>query len=232
MENIDPNELAKFASLAGSWWDTEGDCRPLHDLNPCRGEFIASRADLAGARILDVGCGGGILSEYLAAAGAIVTGIDVSEELIAVARLHALQTNTRIDYLCTSIEELSTTQHDRYDVVTCLELLEHVPDPEHMVRSCARQLNKDGEVFFSTINRTSKAYALAVFGAEYLLKLLPRGTHDYTKFIKPSEMAKWARAAGLETREFRGLNYNPLSRQARLRDDLTVNYIAHFSAPQ
>jgi 2-polyprenyl-6-hydroxyphenyl methylase/3-demethylubiquinone-9 3-methyltransferase len=155
---------------------------------------------------LDVGCGGGILSEYLAAAGAIVTGIDVSEELIAVARLHALQTNTRIDYLCTSIEELSTTQHDRYDVVTCLELLEHVPDPEHMVRSCARQLNKDGELFFSTINRTSKAYALAVFGAEYLLKLL--------------------------TREFRGLNYNPLSRQARLRDDLTVNYIAHFSAPQ
>lgn len=229
MANIDNNELAKFALMADSWWDTEGACKPLHDLNPCRGDFIATRAQLDRARVLDVGCGGGILTEFLAAAGATVTGIDANPDLISVARLHAARSHHEIRYECTSIEDLDTGDADRYDVITCLELLEHVPDPKAMISECARRLRPDGSLFVSTINRTARAYALTVIGAEYLLKLLPRGTHDYARFIKPSELARWGRAAGFETREIRGMSYNPLTRHAALREDVGVNYLAHLA---
>jgi 2-polyprenyl-6-hydroxyphenyl methylase/3-demethylubiquinone-9 3-methyltransferase len=228
MENIDHSELAKFALLAESWWDTEGECKPLHDLNPCRGEFVATRAELRGSRVLDVGCGGGILSEYLAAAGAEVTGIDANPDLIAVARAHALQSNVEIRYECLSIEALGASTAEGYDVITCMELLEHVPDPRRMIGACARCLRADGHLFLSTINRTPRAYALAVLGAEYVLKLLPRGTHDYARFIRPSELARWARSAGLEAAEFCGMSYNPITRRAALRDDIGVNYLAHL----
>ncbi len=228
MDNIDQNELAKFALLAESWWDTEGDCKLLHDINPCRGEFITARAKLNGAKVLDVGCGGGILSEYMARAGAKVTGIDANADLIAVARVHGARSNLDIRYECTSVENWAEHEGDRYDVITCMELLEHLPEPDRMIRECARCLNVDGAIFFSTINRTAKAYAVAVFGAEYLLKLLPRGTHDYARFIKPSELARWARVAGLEPVEFCGMSYNPLTRRAALRTDISINYLAHI----
>jgi len=228
MENIDHNELAKFALLAESWWDPEGECRPLHDLNPCRGEFIAARADLRGARVLDVGCGGGILSEYLAEAGAQVTGIDANADLIAVARLHAQRSGVDIRYECISIEDLAHDPAGSYDIITCMELLEHVPDPERMLGDCAGHLRANGNIFFSTINRTPKAYALAVLGAEYLFKLLPRGTHDYARFIKPSELARWGRLAGLEIAEVSGMSYNPVTRHAALRGDISVNFLAHL----
>lgn len=228
MTNIDQSELAKFSSMADSWWDTEGECKPLHDLNPCRGEFIAQRAALGRARVLDVGCGGGILTEYLAKAGAMVTGIDANADLIAVARLHAAASNHDIRYECVSIESFRPDDAEPYDVITCLELLEHVPDPVAMIGECAKRLSPNGSLFFSTINRTAMAYALAVIGAEYVLKLLPRGTHDYTRFIKPSELARWGRATGLTVQEFSGMSYNPLSRRAALQKDLSVNYIAQF----
>lgn len=228
MKNVDHGELAKFALLADSWWDPDGDCKPLHDLNPCRGEFIRTRVELRGARVLDVGCGGGILSEYLAAAGAHVTGIDANADLIAIAQMHAARSNHDIHYECISIEDLDADGDEGYDLVTCMELLEHVPDPARMVAQCARRLRADGHGIFSTINRTPKAYVQAVLGAEYLLKLLPRGTHDYSRFIRPSELARWARAAGLEPIEFRGMSYNPITRKAALRDDIDVNYLAHL----
>jgi 2-polyprenyl-6-hydroxyphenyl methylase / 3-demethylubiquinone-9 3-methyltransferase len=228
MLNVDQKELAKFALLADSWWDVNGDCKPLHDLNPYRGEFIAKRSTLAGARVLDVGCGGGILCEFLADAGASVTGIDRSEALIAVAQQHAIQTGRTIQYGCCGIEEFAAQNPGSFDVVTCMELLEHVPDPKQMIRDCALALDGSGNLFFSTINRTPKAYAFAVVAAEYILKLLPRGTHDYLKFIKPSELAKWGRDANLRACEFSGFSYNPLSRHAELNSDLSVNFLAHF----
>ncbi len=230
MENVDPGEITKFALLADTWWDKDGDCKPLHDLNPCRGAFITQRAQIAGARVLDVGCGGGILSEYLAAAGAEVTGIDANKDLIEVARLHAAGANLDIRYECTNIENFAAGSDNRFDIVTCMELLEHVPAPKAMVDECARRLSAKGDIFFSTINRTLKAYALAVLGAEYLLRLLPRGTHDYASFIKPSELARWGRQAGLEAPEFRGMSYNPLTGYAKLCDDVSVNFIAHLAA--
>ncbi|MFT4583036.1 MAG: 2-polyprenyl-6-hydroxyphenyl methylase/3-demethylubiquinone-9 3-methyltransferase [Gammaproteobacteria bacterium] len=228
MLNVDQKELAKFALLADSWWDVDGACKPLHDLNPCRGKFVANRTRLAGARVLDVGCGGGILSEFLADAGATVTGIDRSEELIAIAQQHAIQTGRKIHYECLDVEEFTRQNPASFDIVTCMELLEHVPNPEQMVLDCAHALDGSGSLFFSTINRTPKAYALAVVAAEYVLKLLPRGTHDYLKFIKPSELAKWGRDANLRACEFSGFSYNPLSRHAELNSDLGVNFLAHF----
>lgn len=230
MENLNPDELTKFALLAETWWDKDGDCKPLHDLNPCRGAFITERTQITGASVLDVGCGGGILSEYLALAGAKVTGIDANEDLIEVARLHATAADLDIRYECVGIEDLAAGTEDRFDIITCMELLEHVPDPKQMVDECARRLSATGDIFFSTINRTLKAYALAVIGAEYLLRLLPRGTHDYANFIKPSELARWGRQAGLEAPEFSGMRYNPLTRNASVCDDVSVNFIAHLAA--
>ncbi len=230
MKNINPDELKKFALLAETWWDLDGDCKPLHDLNPCRGAFIAERTKIAGARILDVGCGGGIFSEYLAAAGAKVTGIDANRDLIEVARLHAYDSNLDIRYECVTVEDLVTDDtEEQFDIITCMELLEHVPDPKLMVEQCARRLSTSGSIFFSTINRTLKAYAMAVFGAEYLLRLLPRGTHDYASFIKPSELAQWGRQAGLETLLYRGIQYNPLTRHAAVCKDISVNFITHLT---
>jgi len=231
VENVDQHELAKFALLADDWWDEGGQCKPLHDLNPCRLDFIAARAPLAGARVLDVGCGGGILSEALAAAGAVVTGIDANPEIIEVARVHAARTGaTNLEYECTSIEDLDRPNLEPYDIITCMELLEHVPEPAAMVSECAARLAPQGHAFFSTINRTAKAYLGAVIGAEYILRLLPRGTHDFRRFIRPSELARWCRAARLEVREVRGMSYNPISGHATLRSDRSVNYLAHCVA--
>tara|TARA_R110002096_G_scaffold152214_6_gene315222 strand:- start:3413 stop:4183 length:771 start_codon:yes stop_codon:yes gene_type:complete len=226
--NVDHDELAKFALLAEDWWNEHGECKPLHELNPLRTAFIADRARLEGARVLDVGCGGGILSEALAGLGATVTGIDANADLIAVAQLHAANAGIgNLSYECTDVEAFTAAHAASFDIVTCMELLEHVPQPALMVEACQACVVPDGSVFFSTINRTAKAYAQAVVGAEYVLRLLPRGTHDYARFIKPSELARWCRAAALEVREISGMRYNPFTGQASLRDDRGVNYLVH-----
>lgn len=226
--NIDHNELAKFALLAEDWWNEHGECKPLHDLNPLRTAFIADRVRLDGARVLDVGCGGGILSEALARLGATVTGIDANPDLIEVARLHAAGAGLEnLGYEFTSIEQFTASNAGSYDVVTCMELLEHVPQPAQTIAACRTCTAPGGSVFFSTINRTAKAWAQAVVGAEYLLRLLPRGTHDYARFIKPSELARWCRANALEVREIAGMSYNPFTGHASLRDDRRVNYLVH-----
>ena len=227
-ENTDLAELAKFSRMAASWWDPDGDCRPLHALNPCRGNFVSTRIDLANAKILDVGCGGGILSEYLARQGAQVTGIDPNEELIDVARLHAQRSHLDIRYEVAEIEDLDITDDRRYDALSCMELVEHVPDPARLVAACAQRVKPNGQIFFSTISRTPKAYALAVIGAEYLLKVLPRGTHDYERFVKPSELARWGRHCGLRLGDTVGMQYNPVTGHARTCADLSVNYLAQF----
>jgi 2-polyprenyl-6-hydroxyphenyl methylase/3-demethylubiquinone-9 3-methyltransferase len=223
-QNADPAELAKFGELAHRWWDPHGEFRPLHDLNPLRLGWIDGLAKLAGKRVLDVGCGGGILSESMARLGAKVTGIDLSEKPLRVAQLHLLESEVKVDYLKASAEEHAEANPAAYDIVTCMELLEHVPDPASTVAACAKLAKPGGRVFFSTINRNLKAYALAVIGAEYLLRLLPRGTHDYARFIKPSELSRWCRAAGLETLELKGMTYNPVTDAYRLGDDCDVNY--------
>ena len=222
--NADPAELAKFGALAHRWWDPQGEFRPLHQLNPLRLAWIDGLAPLAGKRVLDVGCGGGILSEAMARLGASVTGIDLSEKPLRVAELHLLESGLSVPYERISAEDLSKTQAETFDVVTCMELLEHVPDPASSVAACARLAKPGGRVFFSTINRNPKAYLFAVIGAEYLLRMLPRGTHDYARFIRPSELARWCRDAGLETLELKGMTYNPVTDQYRLSDDCDVNY--------
>ena len=223
--NVDPAELAKFSELAHRWWDPASEFRPLHEINPLRLEWIASRVPLAGKEVLDVGCGGGILSEALARLGASVTGIDLSEKALKVAQLHLLESRLAVRYELDSAEAFATAHADQYDVVTCMELLEHVPDPASTVAACARLAKPGGQVFFSTINRNPKSYLFAVIGAEYLLKLLPKGTHDYARFIKPSELACWCRAAGLRELELAGMTYNPLARRYRLGSDCDVNYL-------
>jgi 2-polyprenyl-6-hydroxyphenyl methylase/3-demethylubiquinone-9 3-methyltransferase len=219
--NADPAELEKFSNLAHRWWDPQGEFRPLHDINPLRLEWIAQHAPLEGARVLDVGCGGGILAEAMARRGAKVTGIDLSEKALRVAQLHLQESRLDIRYEKAAAEEF----HGEFDLVTCMELLEHVPEPSSMVAACARLARPGGQVFFSTINRNPKSYLYAVVGAEYVLGLLPRGTHDYLRFIKPSELARWARDAGLRIDELIGMTYNPLTRQYRLADDCDVNYL-------
>ena len=227
-ENMDPGEIAKFEALAERWWDSTGEFKPLHDINPLRLDFIDARAGLAGRRVLDVGCGGGILSEGMAHRGADVIGIDLGEAPLGVARLHAEEQGLEIDYRRVSVEALAEEAPASFDVVTCLEMLEHVPDPGSVVRACATLVKPGGQVFFSTLNRNPKALALAVVGAEYVLRMLPRGTHDYAKFIRPAELAGWCRQAGLEVREQSGLVYNPLSRRYRLHPtDVSVNYLMH-----
>ncbi|WP_018985410.1 bifunctional 2-polyprenyl-6-hydroxyphenol methylase/3-demethylubiquinol 3-O-methyltransferase UbiG [Methylophilus methylotrophus] len=227
MANVEAAEVNKFAELAHQWWDTQGVFKPLHQLNPLRLNYIDSRAQLSGKQVLDVGCGGGILSESMAQRGAQVTGIDLAEKSLQVAQLHALEANLQLDYRCVTVEALAQEKPQTFDVVTCMEMLEHVPDPASVVRACAALVKPGGHVFFSTLNRNAKAYLMAVVGAEYVLNLLPRGTHDYSKFIKPSELAAWMRQAGLELQHQTGVTYNPLNKQYSLTTDTSVNYMLH-----
>ncbi|MDQ2963536.1 MAG: bifunctional 2-polyprenyl-6-hydroxyphenol methylase/3-demethylubiquinol 3-O-methyltransferase UbiG [Pseudomonadota bacterium] len=227
--NADPAELAKFGALAHRWWDPTSDFKPLHDINPLRLDYIARRSrGLTGKHALDVGCGGGILAEAMATAGAKVTGIDLSDKALAVARLHQLESGVEVDYRLAPAETLAADQPASFDVVTCMELLEHVPDPASTIAACATLVRPGGLVVFSTINRNPKAYLFAVIGGEYLLRLLPRGTHDYARFIKPSELAGFARRSGLEADDLIGMTYNPLNRTYRLEADTSINYIATF----
>jgi 2-polyprenyl-6-hydroxyphenyl methylase/3-demethylubiquinone-9 3-methyltransferase len=227
--NIDPAEIAKFSEFAHRWWDPTSEFRPLHEINPLRLEWIDRHALLAGKDVLDVGCGGGILAEAMARRGARVTGIDLSEKALRVAELHLHESKLDIIYRKAMAEEFAAEHAGAFDVVTCMELLEHVPQPESMVAACARLARPGGTVFFSTINRNPKAYLFAVIGAEYILKLLPKGTHDYLRFIKPSELSRWSRNAGLRPDELLGLTYNPLTRRYRLGSDCDVNYLLRCS---
>jgi 2-polyprenyl-6-hydroxyphenyl methylase/3-demethylubiquinone-9 3-methyltransferase len=225
--NADPAELQKFAALAHRWWDPSSEFKPLHDINPLRLNYIDSIAKLSGKRVVDVGCGGGILSESMAQRGAEVTGIDLGEKALKVAQLHKLESGAKVDYRLVSVESLAAEQPESFDVVTCMEMLEHVPDPEAIVAACARLVKPGGRVFFSTLNRNPKSYLFAVIGAEYVLNMLPRGTHDYQKFIKPSELSAWCRAAGLDVAGMTGMSYNPLIKRYSLGGDVSVNYILH-----
>lgn len=229
--NIDPGEVAKFEAMAHRWWDPEGDFRPVHDINPARLAWIAERHPLAGARALDVGCGGGLLTEAMARAGATVTGIDAGEAPLTVARLHGLESGVEVEYRQVAAETLAAEQPGSFDVVCCLEMLEHVPDPASVVRACAALVRPGGDLFFSTINRSPKAWALAVVGAEYVLGLLPKGTHDYARFIRPSELARHMRGAHVQIKEIAGMQYNPFSRQCSITADVDVNYIVHGVRP-
>jgi 2-polyprenyl-6-hydroxyphenyl methylase / 3-demethylubiquinone-9 3-methyltransferase len=224
--NVDPAELAKFAALAHRWWDPNGEFKPLHDINPLRLGWIQRIAgDLRGKRILDVGCGGGILSESMAASGARVAGIDLSDKALGVARLHKLESGADVDYRLVAVETLAAESPGAYDVVTCMEMLEHVPQPASVVAAVATLVKPGGTVVISTLNRNPKSYLFAVIGAEYVLGLLPRGTHDWSRFIKPAEIAAWGRRVGLDLVEMIGMTYNPLSRQYRLERDVSVNYL-------
>ncbi len=225
MINVDPAELDKFSELAHRWWDPNSEFKPLHDINPLRLAYIDSIVGLQGKRVLDVGCGGGILAEAMARSGAEVTGIDLGEKALKVAQLHLLESGLSVDYRHVSAEELAEQQPDHFDVVTCMELLEHVPDPASTVSACAKLAKAGGWCVFATINRTPKAYLYAIIGAEYVLKLLPRGTHDYGKFIRPSELARDCRNARLDTQATIGMSYNPISRKYSLENDASVNYI-------
>jgi len=223
--NADQAELDKFSELAHRWWDPESEFKPLHDINPLRLDWIDREVGLVGKKVLDVGCGGGILAESMATRGALVTGIDLSDKALSVARLHLLESGQKVDYRKISAEELADGMPDAFDIVTCLEMLEHVPDPASTVRACARLVRPGGRVFFSTINRNPKAYLFAVVGAEYVLNLLPRGTHDYTRFIRPAELARYCRDAGLAGEEVIGMTYNPFSKTYALGADTGVNYL-------
>jgi 2-polyprenyl-6-hydroxyphenyl methylase / 3-demethylubiquinone-9 3-methyltransferase len=225
--NVDPLELEKFSQLAHAWWDPQSQFKPLHDINPLRLGYIDRIAGLAGKSVVDVGCGGGILSEAMAAAGAKVTGIDLADKPLKVAQLHLLETGREVEYIKISAEELARMRPRQYDVVTCMELLEHVPDPAATVQACADLVKPGGYVFFATINRNPKSYLFAVIGAEYVLNLLPRGTHDYAKFIKPSELSAMCRRSDLSVDGITGMTYNPLTRQYALGFDAAVNYILH-----
>ena len=225
--NVDTIELQKFAELAHKWWDKNSEFKPLHEINPLRLAYIDGLASLKGKRVLDVGCGGGILSESMYFKGADVTGIDLGEKALNVAKLHQLESGAKVDYQLVSVEQLATAQPASFDVVTCMEMLEHVPDPSAIVRACAKLVKPGGAVFFSTLNRNPKSYLFAVIGAEYVLNLLPKGTHDYEKFIKPSELSSWVRDAGLDVAGLRGMSYQPITQQYRLGDDVSVNYLMH-----
>ena len=225
--NVDPNEVSKFEALASSWWDSEGQSKPLHEINPLRLSFIESKCNLNDKNIIDVGCGGGILSEALAKSGGQVTGIDMGEMPLNIARLHALEAELTIDYQQITAEQKAQQGAGQFDIVTCMEMLEHVPDPVSVIKACAQLVKPGGELFFSTLNRHPKAYLFAVLGAEYMLNMLPKGTHDYKRFIRPSEMASWCRQAGLDVSEITGLSFNPLTKTYALGDDVKVNYLMH-----
>ena len=228
MANVDTAEIAKFEALASRWWDKNSEFKPLHDINPLRANYIDQRSPVAQRKVIDVGCGGGILAESLAQRGAEVTGIDMGEAPLSVARLHALEVGVTLHYERITAEEKAEQCVGEFDIVTCMEMLEHVPDPSSVVKACADLVKPNGDVYFSTINRNPKAYAFAILGAEYLLKMLPKGTHDYDKFIKPSELAQWLRAAGLELQSISGMTYNPITKHYKLdANDVSVNYLLH-----
>jgi 2-polyprenyl-6-hydroxyphenyl methylase/3-demethylubiquinone-9 3-methyltransferase len=226
--NVDPGELAKFAALAQSWWDPKGPSKPLHELNPLRLGFVESALSLRGASVLDVGCGGGILSESMARAGARVLGIDLSQAVLDVADLHALEANLQVEYRAVAAEELAAERPGAFDLVTCMEMLEHVPDPAASVAALAALVKPGGDIVVSTLNRKPIAFAVAIVGAEYIARALPRGTHEYLKFVRPSELARWGRNANLELVDLKGITYNPLTRAFRLSTNTDVNYLAHF----
>jgi 2-polyprenyl-6-hydroxyphenyl methylase/3-demethylubiquinone-9 3-methyltransferase len=229
--NADPAELAKFSALAHRWWDPNSEFRPLHEINPLRLEWIDALASLAGKRAVDIGCGGGILAEAMARKGADVLGIDLADKALKVATLHALETDSSVRYEALSAEALAAREPAGFDVVTCMEMLEHVPQPQSVVEACARLVKPGGWVFFSTLNRNPKSFVFAIVGAEYVLKLLPKGTHEYAKFIKPSELLRCARHCGLQPQELRGLGYNPLTQRYRLTHDTSVNYLVACRKP-
>lgn len=231
-QNVDAAEVAKFDALAARWWDLDGEFRPLHEINPLRLDWIRRYTDLDGSKALDIGCGGGILAEAMAAAGATVTGLDMAEKPLAVARLHQIESGLDVDYQQGTAEVLASKKAGQYDVVTCLEMLEHVPEPSQVIASAFQLVRPGGDVFFSTINRTPKSFMFAIVGAEYVLKMLPAGTHEYQKFIRPSELESWARDAGLQHRSSIGMHYNPLTKEYTLGPGLDVNYLMHFHRPE
>lgn len=226
-QNVHPQEIAKFEALASRWWDPTSEFKPLHDINPLRLDYVDRIASLQGKKVLDVGCGGGILAESMALRGALVTGIDMGETPLKVARLHAMESGAQVDYQHISAEELAAQHPGEYDIVTCMEMLEHVPDPGSTIAACSTLLKPDGKAFFSTINRNPKAYLFAIVGAEYVLNLLPKGTHDYKNFIRPSELEAWTRAADIKLKDLSGMSYNPLTGQYSLGKDLSVNYLGY-----
>ena len=229
--NADPLELQKFSDLAHRWWDPTSEFRPLHEINPLRLEWINALAPLVGKRVLDVGCGGGILAEAIEKKGAIVKGIDLSEKALKVAELHSLESGVQVSYELIAAEDLAAREAGQYDVVTCMEMLEHVPDPSAIVQACATLVKPGGRLFFSTLNRNPKSYLFAIIGAEYMLRLLPRGTHDYAKFIKPAELSQFARNANIEVQALKGMTYNPLTKIYSLNHDTDVNYLMACSKP-
>ncbi len=230
-QNIDKEEISKFNELASRWWDTDGDFKPLHEINPLRLDYICRQSNLKDLKIVDIGCGGGILSEAMAKKGGIVTGIDMAEKAIAVAKLHQIESKITVDYKLMTAEELAEDEAGSFDIVTCLEMLEHVPDPSKVIQSCADLLKPGGSVYFSTINKNLKSFLFAIIGAEHILKLLPVGTHEYSKFIKPSSMESWSRQSLLELQSSIGLEYNPFISKYSLTHNLDVNYMMHFMKP-
>ncbi len=229
--NVDPAEIAKFEELASRWWDKQGEFKPLHEINPLRLHYIDERVQLNGKQVLDVGCGGGILSESMAQLGAQVTAIDMGKAPLSVAKLHAMESDVEVNYQQITVEELATQQPHSFDAVSCMEMLEHVPDPSSVIKACQTLIKPGGSVFFSTINRNPKAYVFAIVGAEYVLKMLPKGTHEYAKFIKPSELDEWARKAGLQLKNIIGMTFNPITNHYKLGKDVDVNYMTHYLSP-
>lgn len=230
--NVDPAEIAKFEELAHRWWDKNSEFKPLHDINPLRVNYIDQRSPLAEKNVIDVGCGGGILSEAMAQRGATVTGIDMGETPLSVARLHQLESGVKVDYIQTTAEEMADKHGGQYDVVTCLEMLEHVPNPASVIRACAALCKPGGDIYFSTINRNPKSFMFAIVGAEYLLQMLPKGTHEFSRFIRPAELGEWIREANLSLQHMTGMTYNPLTKRYKLTErDVDVNYMVHAKKP-
>lgn len=227
MTNVDPNEIHKFSEIQHDWWNPLGQCAPLHHINPLRFQFIQDHVDLKDKKVVDIGCGGGILTESLAKAGALATGIDLSHTALEAAHVHSREHNLNIHYDCISAEDFANNHPGEFDVVTCMELLEHVPDPRSILQACNTLLKPNGKLFLSTLNRNIKSYAFAIIGAEWILNLLPRGTHHYAKFIKPSELSEWARQANVNLKTFKGIAYNPFTQVYKLNDDISVNYLAY-----